>query len=99
MLARRPRQIAMVVANSDVERASACNKLIASGYDPLGFSDCANASAWLEEETPVLAVVSDDLGADCAELTSTLEERGLKMRPFSGCGLRDVHHLRNLARS
>lgn len=79
------RELAMVVSPSDDDREMACRELIFRGYDTVGFSDCANASAWLEEETPALAVVSSKLRPAREDLIRGLEKRGLKGHASSGC--------------
>lgn len=73
------RQRAMVVVPSKAERERACRELVTSGYDTVGFSDCANASAWLEEETPVVAIVVADASRDCQAFLSELRERGTEI--------------------
>ncbi|GEP12427.1 hypothetical protein [Methylobacterium gnaphalii] len=69
-------QLAMVVVPSKPVREAACRKLAASGFDTVGFSDCENAAAWLEEETPVIAIVATGASGDCKAFLSELRERG-----------------------
>ena len=71
-LARR----ALVVADDPGEL---CADLQEAGYDPVAFESCDGAMAWLDEETPAVAVVR--MGGDplCAELLDELEARGAEM--------------------
>jgi DNA-binding NtrC family response regulator len=80
-LAPRPaaRDRALVVADDPAERRELCGDLRRAGYDPVAFESCDWAMAWLEEETPTVAVVRtgnerlctallDELGSRCVEL-------------------------------
>ncbi|WP_147817627.1 hypothetical protein [Methylobacterium thuringiense] len=66
----------MLVANAD-QRDQACARLSRDGYEVLGFADCENAVAWLEEETPTIAVIDGDLMPGCSGVLNVLGERGV----------------------
>lgn len=70
---------ALVVADDPAERRELCGDLRRAGYDPVAFECCDGAMAWLDEETPAVAVVR--MGGDplCAELLDELEARGAEM--------------------
>jgi protein-L-isoaspartate O-methyltransferase len=70
---------ALVVAVDPGERREFCADLQEAGYDPVAFVSCDGAMAWLDEETPAVAVVR--MGGDplCAELLDELEARGAEM--------------------
>jgi len=70
---------APVVADDPGERREFCADLQEAGYDPVAFESCDGAMAWLDEETPAVAVVR--MGGDplCAELLNELEARGAEM--------------------
>jgi DNA-binding NtrC family response regulator len=73
------RDRALVLADDPAERRELCGDLRRAGYDPVAFECCDWAMAWLDEETPAVAVVR--MGGDplCAELLDELEARGAEM--------------------
>jgi DNA-binding NtrC family response regulator len=80
-LALRPvvRDRALVVADDPAERRELCGDLSDAGYDPVAFESCDGAMAWLDEETPAVAVVRTDGDRLCASLLDELEARGAEM--------------------
>lgn len=68
---------ALVLVADAVQRDRACARLSQDGYDVLGFADCENAAAWLEEETPAIAVIDGDLIPGCSGVVNVLDERGV----------------------
>ncbi len=70
---------ALVVADDPAERRELCGDLRRAGDDPVAFECCDGAMAWLEEETPAVAVVRTDGDRLCASLLDELEARGAEM--------------------
>ncbi len=68
---------ALVLVADTVQRDRACARLSRDGYEVLGFADCENAAAWLEEETPAIAVIDRDLMPGCSGVLNVLGERGV----------------------
>lgn len=51
------------------------------GYLPLGFSHPADAEAWLDEETPVIAVLDDARSEATESVIRILHDRGVELLP------------------
>ena len=73
------RDRALVVADDPAERRELCGDLRRAGYDPVAFECCDWAMAWLDEETPAVAV--DRTGRDrlCDTLLDKLETRCVEL--------------------
>lgn len=76
---RRP--LALVLSRREDRRLHACLSLKDLGYDTLGFSLVEDAEAWLEEDTPVVAVVDRTGGRGPDGVIATLRERGVPLMP------------------
>jgi DNA-binding NtrC family response regulator len=62
------------------------HELIDAGYEVVGpFESCAEASAWLADETPDMAILDVQLkDGPCTDLATELQKRGVKFAVFSG---------------
>ena len=70
---------ALVVAEDPGERREFCADLQEAGYDPVAFASCDGALAWLDEETPAVAVVRTGDDRLCADLLDELDARGAEL--------------------
>ena len=48
-----------------------------AGYEVVEFSDCENACAWLDEETPSIAVIATSQSQSCSTIMRTLRDRSV----------------------
>lgn len=72
-------ELALVLASADKVRAAGCRAFAREGYDVIGFADCEHAAAWLDEETPAVAIVDMRASACGAALLEILHERGVRL--------------------
>jgi DNA-binding NtrC family response regulator len=70
---------ALVVADDPGERRAFCRDLREAGYSPVGFDSCADAAAWLDEETPSVAVLRLSPDRLCGELLDELDARCVEL--------------------
>lgn len=70
-----PGPLALCLVEDSAAREQACEALTAAGFDVLGFDDCRLAGAWLEEETPRLAVVAVPVCEACSSVARELSVR------------------------
>lgn len=70
---------ALIVADDPTERHAFCADLDRAGYDPVAFESCRVALAWLEEETPVVAVVRTSRDGLCGVLLDELLARCVEL--------------------
>jgi hypothetical protein len=75
----RRRPLALVLSREERRRDRACGALRNRGFDPLGFADAGSAEAWLEEETPVVAVLDAVERHGPTGIVETLEHRGVRL--------------------
>lgn len=77
------RPFGLVLSDDETRRERSCRTLVAEGFNVLAFLDAGNAKAWLEEETPEVAIVDCGAGLGAEIVAETLEARGVRMMPIS----------------
>lgn len=77
------RTFGLVLSEDETRRERSCRLLVAEGFDVLAFLDAGNAKAWLEEETPEVAIVDGGCGLGTGIVAETLKARGVRMIPIS----------------
>lgn len=75
----KDRAFALCVSDAPGSQSSSCAVLAEAGYEVVEFVDYENASAWLEEETPEIAVLIPQPHPVCSSILQTLRERGVSM--------------------
>ncbi|MCJ2132554.1 hypothetical protein MKK69_00455 [Methylobacterium sp. J-026] len=75
------RPLALVLSRREDRRRRACLSLKVFGYDTLGFSLVEDAEAWLEEDTPEVAIVDHTGGCGPEGVIATLRDRGVPLMP------------------
>lgn len=76
----RYRPLALVLTHGAEQRDRDCLLLSEKGYDVLGFADAESAVAWLEEETPAVAIVEQVADLRQQAVLKTLAGRGVLLR-------------------
>lgn len=71
------RPLALVLSHDGDERERDCRLLIEKGYNALGFADADSTAAWLEEETPEVAMIDARAGPRCQGICELLAGRGV----------------------
>ncbi|GEO98132.1 hypothetical protein [Methylobacterium haplocladii] len=71
--------LALVLVASTDQRDRACARLSRDGYDVLSFADCDHAAAWLEEETPAVALIGKGLKLSCSSVLDILSNRDVRL--------------------
>jgi hypothetical protein len=80
------RPLALVFQGSADERERDCRLLSEKGYKAIEFADNVNTEAWLEEETPEVAVLGRTDYLRQGRVIETLKGRGVMLIP-RGCEL------------
>lgn len=80
---RIDRSIGMVLSDDEERRERSCRALVSEGLDVLAFIDPGDAQAWLDEETPSVAMLDRSAGRVTDAVAQTLEERGVRTLPMA----------------
>lgn len=75
----RYRPLALVLSHRSEQRDRDCTLLSEKGYDVLGFADAESAEAWLEEDTPAVAIVEKVADPRQRAVLETLAGRGVML--------------------
>jgi DNA-binding NtrC family response regulator len=75
------RPLALVLSQHGDERDRGCRLLSEKGYNVLGFADAESTAAWLEEETPEVAIVDMPVDPRQHDILETLARRGVMLIP------------------
>ena len=75
----RYRPLALVLSHGSEQRDRDCRLLSGKGYDVLGFADAADTAAWLEEDTPAVAIVEQVADPRQQAVLETLAGRGVML--------------------
>ena len=73
--------LALVLSHGSEQRDRHCRLLSEKGYDVLGFSDAESTEAWLEEDTPEVAIVERAADPCQHSILETLSGRGVMLIP------------------
>lgn len=76
---RRYRPPALVLCDRDDLLRRGCHALRSQGYRPLGFSHPDDAESWLDEETPVIAVLDEAQCGATESVVRILHDRGVEL--------------------
>lgn len=79
------RRFGLVLSDDEDRCERGCKALVSKGFDVLAFLDAGSAQAWLEEDTPEIAVIDIDGGAGRGSrlVADTLEGRGVRIVPLA----------------
>ena len=77
------RPFGLVLSDDEDRRERSCRSLASEGFDVLAFLDAGSAQAWLDEETPEVAIIDGGAGRGSKILVDTLEGRGVRMMPIA----------------
>lgn len=80
---RVARRFGLVLSDDEDRRERGCAALVSDGFDVLAFLDAGSAQAWLEEETPEIAMIDGGAGRGTKLVADTLERRGVRMMPIA----------------
>lgn len=70
------RPLALVLSHHADQRDHDCNLLSEEGFNVLGFADAEDTAAWLEEETPEIAIVERAADGRQDSIVEALKARG-----------------------
>lgn len=73
------RPLALVLSHDGDERDRGCRQLSEKGYNVLGFGDAESTAAWLEEETPEVAIIETGLSPRWQHICELLAGRGVTL--------------------
>ncbi len=73
------RPLALVLSQHGDERDRGCRLLSQKGYNVLGFADAESTAAWLEEETPEVAIIEMGAGPRWKRVCDLLAGRGVTL--------------------
>ncbi|MGH1591115.1 hypothetical protein ACRBEV_25520 [Methylobacterium phyllosphaerae] len=73
------RPLALVLSQHGGARDRDCRLLIEKGYNVLGFADAESTAAWLEEETPEVAIIETGVGPRWQGICELLAGRGVTL--------------------
>jgi DNA-binding response OmpR family regulator len=73
------RPFGFVLSEDEDQRERICRSLSSEGIDVLAFLDVGSAQAWLDEETPEVAIVDGAAGRGFEIVAEILEARGVRM--------------------
>ena len=73
------RPLALVLSQHGDERDRGCRLLSENGYNVLGFADAESTAAWLEEETPEVAIIETGAGPRWKGICGLLAGRGVTL--------------------
>lgn len=76
---QRYRPLALVLLHRADQRARGFHLLSEKGYNVLGFADAESTEAWLEEETPEVAIVESEPDPRQRGILETLAGRGVRL--------------------
>jgi len=77
------RRFGLVLSDDEDRRERGCKALVSKGFDVLAFLDAGSAQAWLEEDTPEIAIIDGGAGRGSRLVADTLERRGVRMMPIA----------------
>lgn len=73
------RPLALVLSQHGDERDRDCRLLSEKGYNVLGFADAESTAAWLEEETPEIAIINTEPSPRWQGISDLLARRGVTL--------------------
>ncbi|GJE52896.1 hypothetical protein GOFOIKOB_5971 [Methylobacterium tardum] len=76
---QRYRPLALVLSHRIEQRTRNCHLLSEKGYNVLEFADAESTEAWLEEETPEVAIVESEPDPRQQGILETLAGRGVRL--------------------
>ncbi|AIQ93185.1 MULTISPECIES: hypothetical protein [Methylobacterium] len=77
------RRFCLVLSDDENRRERGVKSLISKSFDFLAFLDAVSAQAWLEEDTPDIAITDDGGGRGSRPVANTLARRGVRMMPIA----------------
>jgi len=77
------RRFGLILSDDEDRRERGCKALVSKGFDVLAFLDAGSAQAWLEEDTPEIAIIDGGAGRGLRLMTDTLERRGVRIVPLA----------------
>jgi DNA-binding NtrC family response regulator len=75
------RPLALVLSHRTDGREHDCRLLSEKGYNVIAFADAESTEAWLEEETPEVAIVDMPVDPRQHDILETLAGRGVMLIP------------------
>jgi DNA-binding response OmpR family regulator len=77
------RRFGLVLSGDEDRRERGCKALVSDGFDVLAFLDAGSVQAWLEEDTPEIAIIDDGAGRGSEIVADILERRGVRIMPLA----------------